>query len=330
MSFPNTRLRRLRYNSLLRELVSETQLSVNDLIYPLFVCEGEKIKNEIPSMPGQFQFSIDNLIKKCKQAQEKGIKAILIFGISKNKDKTGDIACSENSIVQRAIKAIKEENINLLLIADVCNCEYTSHGHCGTIVDGDVENDLTLNTLAKQSLSLVRAGADIIAPSDMMDGRVQAIRKVLDSSGFYKVPILSYSAKYASSFYSPFRDAADSSPKGFDRKTYQMNYSNSDEAIREVEQDVLEGADMIMIKPALSYLDIISKVKQNFSLPIVAYSVSGEYSMIKAASLNNWINENDMMMETITSIKRAGADIIITYYALEIADVLNKKNNELQ
>ena len=330
MSFPNTRLRRLRYNSLLRELVSETQLSVNDLIYPLFVCEGEKIKNEIPSMPGQFQFSIDNLIKKCKQVKEKGIKAILIFGVSKNKDKTGDIACSENSIVQRAIKAIKEENINLLLIADVCNCEYTSHGHCGTIVDGDVENDLTLNTLAKQSLSLVRAGADIIAPSDMMDGRVQAIRKVLDSSGFYKVPILSYSAKYASSFYSPFRDAADSSPKGFDRKTYQMNYSNSDEAIREVEQDVLEGADMIMIKPALSYLDIISKVKQNFSLPIVAYSVSGEYSMIKAASLNNWINENDMMMETITSIKRAGADIIITYYALEIADVLNKKNNELQ
>mgnify|MGYP005672070915 FL=1 len=330
MSFPNTRLRRLRYNSLLRELVSETQLSVNDLIFPLFVCEGEKIKNEIPSMPGQFQFSIDNLIEKCKQVQEKGIKAILIFGVSKNKDKTGDIACSENSIVQRAIKAIKEENINLLLIADVCNCEYTSHGHCGTIVDGDVENDLTLNTLAKQSLSLVRAGADIIAPSDMMDGRVQAIRKVLDSSGFYKVPILSYSAKYASSFYSPFRDAADSSPKGFDRKTYQMNYSNSDEAIREVEQDVLEGADMIMIKPALSYLDIISKVKQNFSLPIVAYSVSGEYSMIKAASLNNWINENDMMMETITSIKRAGADIIITYYALEIADVLNKKNNELQ
>jgi porphobilinogen synthase len=330
MSFPNIRLRRLRYNSLLRELVSETQLSVNDLIYPLFVCEGEKIKNEIPSMPGQFQFSIDNLIKKCKQVQEKGIKAILIFGVSKNKDKTGDIACSENSIVQRAIKAIKEENINLLLIADVCNCEYTSHGHCGTIVDGDVENDLTLNTLAKQSLSLVQAGADIIAPSDMMDGRVKAIRKVLDSSGFYKVPILSYSAKYASSFYSPFRDAADSSPKGFDRKTYQMNYSNSDEAIREVEQDVLEGADMIMIKPALSYLDIISKVKQNFSLPIVAYSVSGEYSLIKAASLNNWINENDMMMETITSIKRAGADIIITYYALEIADVLNKKNNELQ
>ena len=281
-------------------------------------------------MPGQFQFSIDNLIEKCKQVQEKGIKAILIFGVSKNKDKTGDIACSENSIVQRAIKAIKEENINLLLIADVCNCEYTSHGHCGTIVDGDVENDLTLNTLAKQSLSLVRAGADIIAPSDMMDGRVQAIRKVLDSSGFYLVPILSYSVKYASSFYSPFRDAADSSPKGFDRKTYQMNYSNSDEAIREVEQDVLEGADMIMIKPALSYLDIISKVKQNFSLPIVAYSVSGEYSMIKAASLNNWIDENDMMMETITSIKRAGADIIITYYALEIADVLNKKNNELQ
>ena len=319
MSFPNTRLRRLRYNSLLRELVSETQLSVNDLIYPLFVCEGEKIKNEIPSMPGQFQFSIDNLIKKCKQVQEKGIKAILIFGVSKNKDKTGDIACSENSIVQRAIKAIKEENINLLLIADVCNCEYTSHGHCGTIVDGDVENDLTLSTLAKQSLSLVRAGADIIAPSDMMDGRVQAIRKVLDSSGFYKVPILSYSAKYASSFYSPFRDAADSSPIGFDRKTYQMNYSNSNEAIREVEQDVLEGADMIMIKPALSYLDIISKVKQNFSLPIVAYSVSGEYSMIKAASINNFLDEKKIVLETLLSFKRAGCDGILTYFAKSAA-----------
>ena len=326
MSFPNTRLRRLRYNSLLRELVSETQLSVNDLIYPLFVCEGEKIKNEIPSMPGQFQFSIDNLIKKCKQVQEKGIKAILIFGVSKNKDKTGDIACSENSIVQRAIKAIKEENINLLLIADVCNCEYTSHGHCGTIVDGDVENDLTLNTLAKQSLSLVRAGADIIAPSDMMDGRVQAIRKVLDSSGFYKVPILSYSAKYASSFYSPFRDAADSSPKGFDRKTYQMNYSNSDEAIREVEQDFLEGADMVMIKPALSYLDIISKVKQNFRLPIVAYSVSGEYSMVKSASENNFISEMEIILEILQSIKIAGANAIISYHALDVSKFLKKNN----
>ena len=330
MKFPTTRLRRLRYNPLLRELVSETQLSVNDLIYPIFICDGEKIINEIPSMPGQFQLSIDNLIQKCKQVQQKGIKAILLFGVSKKKDMTGDIACSENSIVQKAIKAIKQEDINLLLIADVCNCEYTSHGHCGTIVDGDVDNDLTLKTLARQSLSLAEAGADIIAPSDMMDGRVQAIREILDSSGFYKVPILSYSVKYASSFYSPFRDAADSSPKGFDRKTYQMNYSNSNEAIREVEQDVFEGADMIMIKPALSYLDIISKIKQKFSLPIVAYSVSGEYSMIKAASANNWIDENEMILETITSIKRAGADIIITYYALEIADILNKKSNELQ
>ena len=260
MKFPTTRLRRLRYNPLLRELVSETQLSLNDLIYPIFVCDGEKIKNEIPSMPGQFQLSIDNLIQKCKQVQQKGIKAILLFGVSKKKDMTGDIACSENSIVQKAIKAIKQEDINLLLIADVCNCEYTSHGHCGTIVDGDVDNDLTLKTLARQSLSLAEAGADIIAPSDMMDGRVQAIREILDSSGFYKVPILSYSAKYASSFYSPFRDAADSSPKGFNRKSYQMNYSNSNEAIREVEQDIFEGADMIMIKPALSYLDIISKI----------------------------------------------------------------------
>ena len=323
MSFPNTRLRRLRYNSLLRELVSETQLSVNDLIYPLFVCEGEKIKNEIPSMPGQFQFSIDNLIMKCKQVQEKGIKAILIFGVSKNKDKTGDIACSENSIVQRAIKAIKEENINLLLIADVCNCEYTSHGHCGTIVDGDVENDLTLSTLAKQSLSLVRAGADIIAPSDMMDGRVQAIRKVLDSSGFYKVPILSYSAKYASSFYSPFRDAADSSPKGFDRKTYQMNYSNSDEAIREVEQDVLEGADMIMIKPGMPYLDVCRRAKDTFGAPTYAYQVSGEYSMLQAAMKNGWLDPNKVIMESLLCFKRAGCDGILTYFAPTVAKELN-------
>ena len=232
----------------------------------------------------------------------------------------------ENNIVQRALKALKDEKINLLLIADVCNCEYTSHGHCGTIVDGDVENDLTLNTLAKQSVSLAKAGADVIAPSDMMDGRVKHIRSKLDESGYYKIPILSYSVKYASSFYSPFRDAADSAPQGFDRKTYQMNYSNVNEAIREIEQDVLEGADMLIIKPALSFLDIISRVKNKFNVPVVAYSVSGEYSMIKAASQKKWINETDIILETITSIKRAGADIIITYYALEIADILNKEN----
>ena len=326
MTFPETRLRRIRYNPIIRDLVSDTNLSVKDLIFPVFVCDGKNIKKEIPSMPGQYQFSIDNLILKCKEIVDKGIKAILIFGVSKLKDSTGDIACMQNNIVQRAIKALKDEKINLLLIADVCNCEYTSHGHCGTIVDGDVENDLTLNTLAKQSVSLVEAGADVIAPSDMMDGRVKHIRSKLDESGYYKIPILSYSVKYASSFYSPFRDAADSAPQGFDRKTYQMNYSNVNEAIREIEQDVLEGADMVIIKPALSYLDIISRVKNKFNVPVVAYSVSGEYSMIKAASQKKWINETDIILETITSIKRAGADIIITYYALEIADILNKEN----
>lgn len=326
MSFPDIRLRRMRYNPLLRDLVSETNLSVNDLIYPVFVCEGKNIKNEIPSMPNQYQLSIDNLILKCNEVEKKGIKAILIFGISKTKDTTGEIACQENSIVQSAIRAIKKEKINLLLIADICNCEYTNHGHCGTIVDGDVENDLTLETLARQSISLAKAGADVIAPSDMMDGRVKFIRKKLDESGFYKIPILAYSAKYASSFYSPFRDAADSSPKGFDRKTYQMNFSNTMESLREINQDIIEGADMIMIKPALSYLDIISKAKNNFNIPIVAYSVSGEYSMIKAASQMNWLNENEIIMETTTSIKRAGADIIITYFALEIADIINKGN----
>ena len=326
MTFPETRLRRIRYNPIIRDLVSETNLSVKDLIFPVFVCDGKNIKKEIPSMPGQYQFSIDNLILKCKEIVDKGIKAILIFGVSKLKDSTGDIACMENNIVQRALKALKDEKINLLLIADVCNCEYTSHGHCGTIVNGDVENDLTLNTLAKQSVSLAEAGADVIAPSDMMDGRVKHIRSKLDESGYYKIPILSYSVKYASSFYSPFRDAADSAPQGFDRKTYQMNYSNVNEAIREIEQDVLEGADMVIIKPALSYLDIISRVKNKFNVPVVAYSVSGEYSMIKAASQKKWINETDIILETITSIKRAGADIIITYYALEIADFLNKEN----
>ena len=326
MSFPDIRLRRMRYNPLLRDLVSETNLSVNDLIYPVFVCEGKNIKNERPAMPNQYQLSIDNLILKCNEVEKKGIKAILIFGISITKDATGEIACQENSIVQRAIRAIKKEKINLLLIADVCNCEYTNHGHCGTIVDGDVENDLTLETLARQSISLAKAGADVIAPSDMMDGRVKFIRIKLDESGFYKIPILAYSAKYASSFYSPFRDAADSSPKGFDRKTYQMNFSNTLESLREINQDIIEGADMIMIKPALSYLDIISKAKNNFNIPIVAYSVSGEYSMIKAASQMNWLNENEIIIETTTSIKRAGADIIITYFALEIADIINKRN----
>ena len=325
MSFPKTRLRRLRYNPILRDLVSETSVSVNDLIYPIFICEGENIKNEISSMPGQFQLSVDNAVELCKTAVSKGVKSILLFGIPAEKDEHGHVACSDNSIVQRAIKAIKKECSDILLIADVCNCEYTTHGHCGTIIDGGVDNDSTLETLAAQSVSLAKAGADIIAPSDMMDGRVAAIRTALDNAGFEKTPILSYAVKYSSAFYGPFRDASDSAPTFGDRKTYQMNPANTDEAIREAEQDVWEGADMLMVKPALSYLDVISRVKQNFDLPLVAYNVSGEYAMVKATAANNWIDEQRMIMEIMTSIKRAGADIIITYHALEVAGILNKK-----
>jgi len=325
MSFPKTRLRRLRYNPILRNLVKETKISLDDLIYPMFVCTRRNIRNEISSMPGQYQLSIDNFITECENVISKGIKSILIFGIPENKDENGEIACQENSIVQKAIKEIRRKNLNLLVIADVCNCEYTNHGHCGTIVDGDVENDLTIKTLASQAVSLAKAGADIIAPSDMMDGRVGMIRTALDNSGFEKIPILSYAIKYSSSFYGPFRDAADSSPSFGDRKTYQMDFANSREAFREVEQDLNEGADMIMVKPALSYLDIIYKIKEYTNVPVIAYSVSGEYSMIKAASQNNWIKEMDIVMEITTSIKRAGADIIITYHALDIADRLNNK-----
>ena len=325
MSFPKTRLRRLRYNPILRDLVRETQISVDDLIYPMFVCEGENIRNIISSMPGQYQLSIDNFITECKNIISKGIKSILIFGIVENKDENGEIACQENSIVQKAIKEIRMQNLNLLVIADVCNCEYTKHGHCGTIIDGDVDNDLTIKTLASQAVSLAKAGADIIAPSDMMDGRVGVIRTALDNSNFEKTPILSYAVKYSSAFYGPFRDAANSSPSFGDRKTYQMDFANSREAFREIDQDLSEGADMIMVKPALSYLDIIYKLKKYTNVPVIAYSVSGEYSMIKAASQNNWIKEMDIVMEITNSIKRAGADIIITYHALDIADRLNNK-----
>jgi porphobilinogen synthase len=325
MSFPKTRLRRLRYNPILRDLVKETQISVDDLIYPMFVCEGENIRNIISSMPGQYQLSIDNFIAECKNIISKGIKSILIFGIAENKDENGEIACQENSIVQKAIREIRKQNLKLLVIADVCNCEYTKHGHCGTIIDGDVDNDLTIKTLASQAVSLAKAGADIIAPSDMMDGRVGVIRTALDNSNFEKTPILSYAVKYSSAFYGPFRDAANSSPSFGDRKTYQMDFANSREAFREIDQDLSEGADMIMVKPALSYLDIIYKLKKYTNVPVIAYSVSGEYSMIKAASQNNWIQEMDIVMEITNSIKRAGADIIITYHALDIADRLNNK-----
>ena len=326
MSFPETRLRRLRKNPILRNMISETSISVDDLIMPLFVCPGVNVNNPISSMPGNSQLSIDLLLEECATILATGVKSVLLFGIPESKDETGLVACSENSIVQKAIRAIKERFGNdILIVADVCNCEYTTHGHCGTGVDGDVDNDLTLVTIAKQSLSLAVAGADVIAPSDMMDGRVKKIREILDQNGYTNVPIMAYSAKYASGFYGPFREAADSAPKFGDRRSYQMNPANSDEAMREIAADIEEGADIVMVKPAMSYLDIIRRTKDTFNIPLAAYSVSGEFSMVKAAADNGWIDEERIMMEIITSIKRAGADIIITYYAKEIAEVLNRR-----
>ena len=324
--YPQTRLRRLRYNATLRQMVSETSLSANDFVQPLFIVYGENKKNPIKSMPGQFQLSVENLVAECKELAQIGVKSVLLFGIPEHKDEHGHVACQHNGIVQEGIRAIKKELPEMYIIADVCNCEYTTHGHCGTIFDGDVDNDLTLVTLAMQSVSLAEAGADMIAPSDMMDGRVDAIRTALDDAGFLKIPIMSYSAKYASGFYGPFRDAAESAPQFGDRKTYQMDPANSDEAMREIEQDILEGADIVMVKPALSYLDIIRRTKDDFNIPIAAYSVSGEYSMIKAAAANGWIDEKRIMMEMLTSIKRAGADIIITYFAKDAVLQLKSQN----
>ena len=325
MTFPVTRLRRLRYNGVLRQMVTETKLSVDDFVMPLFVVSGTNVKNPIISMPGNYQLSVDLLVEECKNIYATGVKAVLLFGIPAHKDEDGSVACEHNGIVQQAMRALKKEVPGLYLIADVCNCEYTTHGHCGTIIDGDVDNDATLITLAKQSVSLVEAGADMIAPSDMMDGRVGEIRKQLDANGYNKIPIMAYSAKYASGFYGPFREAAESAPKFGNRATYQMNPANSNEAIREVEQDILEGADIVMVKPALSYLDVIYRVKNEFNLPVAAYNVSGEFSMLKAAAANGWIDGPRVMMEVLTSIKRAGADIIITYHAVEAANILNGK-----
>lgn len=324
MAFPVTRLRRLRYNGILRQMVSETQLSVDDFVMPLFVCPGTNVKNPINSMPGNYQLSVDNVVEECKKVWAAGVKAVLLFGIPEYKDEDGSVACEHNGIVQQAIRAIKKVLPDIYLIADVCNCEYTVHGHCGTIIDGDVDNDLTLITLANQSVSLAEAGADMIAPSDMMDGRVAKIREQLDLNKFEKIPIMAYSAKYASGFYGPFREAAESAPKFGNRATYQMNPANSDEAVREVRADIEEGADIVMVKPALSYLDVIYRVKNEFKMPVAAYNVSGEFSMLKAAAQNDWIDGDRVMMEVLTSIKRAGADIIITYHAVEAANLLNK------
>ncbi len=322
MSFPITRLRRLRQTPVLRNLVRETVLTRDDLVMPLFVCPGTGVNNPISSMPGNSQLSVDLLVEECRRLYGMGIQAVLLFGIPEHKDEHGLVACEHNGIVQQAVRAIKSALPDLYVIADVCNCEYTTHGHCGTIVDGDVHNDLTLVTLAKQSVSLVQEGVDMVAPSDMMDGRVGAIRKALDENGFYNTPIMAYSAKYASGFYGPFREAAESAPKFGNRSTYQMDPANANEALREVALDIEEGADIVMVKPALSYLDIIQRVKTNFNIPIAAYNVSGEYAMVKAAAANGWIDEKRLVREILTSIKRAGSDIIISYHSQDIAKEL--------
>lgn len=330
MSYPVTRLRRLRKNSVIRNMIRETEVNRDDLIMPYFVCPGKNIRNPIRSMPGNFQLSVDLLVSEVNDLiRQTGIDKILLFGIPETKDEDGSVACNDEAIVPRAIRALKEAVPGIVIIADVCNCEYTTHGHCGTIVDGDVNNDLTLNTLAKQSLTLAKAGADFIAPSDMMDGRVGAIRRALDENGFENTPVLAYSAKYASGFYGPFREAAESAPKFGDRSTYQMDPANSNEALREVEQDIVEGADLVMVKPALSYLDIINRVRHTFNIPVVAYNVSGEFSMVKAAAANGWIDEERVIKEILTSIKRAGADLIITYHAKEFVLSEMQKGNRV-
>lgn len=326
MNFPKTRMRRLRYNKILRELVEDTRVVASDLIYPIFITEGSKIKEPINSMPGQYRYSIDESIILCEELLKNNINSIILFGIVSKKDETGEISCNSNSVIPKAIVEIKNKfHDKLFVIADVCNCEYTNHGHCGTIIDNDVHNDKSLETLAKQSLILAKSGADALAPSDMMDGRVNAIREILDKNQLEKTPIFPYSVKYSSAFYGPFRDAANSSPSFGDRKTYQMNYKNSEEAINEVKLDLNEGADVIIIKPAMTYLDIICKIKDRFNTPIIAYNVSGEYSMVKSAAKNNFINEMETILEILHSIKRAGANAIISYHALEVAKFLKNK-----
>jgi len=322
--FPVHRPRRLRKNETIRRMVRETSLSPDNFIYPLFVTFGKGVKKEIPSMPGCFQESVDKIGRHAKEVYSLGIPSVLLFGIPEEKDETGSGAYDEKGVVQKAIRAIKNAVPELYVITDVCMCEYTSHGHCGIIKDGDVENDSTLELLAREAVSHAKAGADLVAPSDMMDGRVEAIRTALDEEGFPEVPIMSYAAKYASAFYGPFREAAESSPQFGDRRSYQMDPANRREALKEVALDIEEGADIVMVKPALAYLDIISDVKDSFDLPVAAYNVSGEYSLVKAAGKLGWIDEKRVMMEVLTSIKRAGADLILTYFAKDAAKVLNK------
>ncbi|PIC67848.1 porphobilinogen synthase [Sporosarcina sp. P21c] len=319
------RHRRLRTHPTVRAMVRETEIKAADFIYPIFVTEGENVRNPIASMPGVDQFSIDLLLKETDEVVELGISSIILFGIPSEKDATGSEAYDDEGIIQRATRAVKERHPELVVVADTCLCEYTDHGHCGVIHDQDVDNDASLVLLAKTAVSQAKAGADIIAPSNMMDGFVAVIRQALDDAGFQNIPIMSYAVKYASAYYGPFREAAQSTPQFGDRKTYQMDPANRMEAMREAESDILEGADFLIVKPALSYLDIIRDVKNHVLLPVVAYNVSGEYAMVKAAALNGWVDEKKIVLETLTSMKRAGADIIMTYHAKDAARWLEEK-----
>ena len=325
MLFPDYRPRRLRRTPAFRRMIRETILTVDDLILPLFAISGKSVKNPIPSMPGHYQLSIDHLVKTAEAAFKLGIPAVMLFGLPDRKDPMGKGAYAKDGIVQKAVKAVKDKLPELMVITDVCLCQYTDHGHCGVIDGQSVDNDATLDLLARTALSHARAGADMVAPSDMMDGRVAEIRNTLDENNLYNIPIMSYAAKYCSAYYGPFRQAADSAPQFGDRRTYQMDPANAVEAIREVTMDIEEGADIIMIKPALAYLDIICRVRQEIDLPVAAYNVSGEYAMIKAAEKMGWIDGPKVMMETLTSIKRAGADMILTYFAMETASILKER-----
>lgn len=322
MDTPYYRPRRLRRTENLRSLVRETRLAVENFVYPLFVCPGGKVKKEISSMPGNYNMSVDEILKECTLIRALGIPGVLLFGLPPHKDENASGAHADDGIVQQAVRAIKASVSGLLVITDVCLCEYTSHGHCGRIQDGDVHNDQTLPLLAATALSHARAGADIVAPSDMMDGRIRAIRRVLDENGFENTPILSYAAKYASAFYGPFREAADSAPQFGDRRSYQMDPPNQREAIREVALDIEEGADMVMVKPAMPYLDVIYRVKTEFQVPVAAYQVSGEYASLVAAQQNGWLDKDRTILESLTCIRRAGADLIITYFAKEAVRLL--------
>ena len=325
--FPTTRLRRLRMTERLRSMVRETVLSPDDFIYPLFVVPGSGVKNEVSSMPGVYQMSVDVIVRECVEVAGTGVPAVIFFGIPETKDAVGSGAYDPHGVVQEALRAVKKEVPELVLITDVCLCEYTSHGHCGIVRGNQILNDESIELLAREALSHAEAGADMVAPSDMFDGRVGAIRQALDAHGFHSLPIMAYAAKYASGFYGPFREAAESTPQFGDRRSHQMDPANSDEALREVALDIAEGADIVMVKPALPYLDVIQRVKERFAMPTAAYNVSGEYSLVKAAGRNGWVDEERVMMEMLLSIKRAGADLILTYFAKDAARLLARQRS---